>query len=460
MKTRSPLQGSARKRFLLSVATLFLACKVHADPIAPTGNAGEGREKSGSTDASWSAFGQLTNVTQWHGSFRSPYGGTNSLAAGGPAEETTDATLYAGSRLWRGAEFWVNPEIDQGFGLSGTLGVAGFPSGEAYKIGANAPYLRLPRVFVRQYIPLGEPGEHVETVANQFAYQSAGDSLTITAGKLSVVDIFDVNRYAHDPRGDFMNWALIDAGTFDYAADAWGFTYGAAAELARGPWTLRGGIFQLSPVPNGKITGVDFSQYSLLAELETRCDWGGRPGKAKVLGFVNRGNMGNYADAVQLASQSGGTPNTASVRRFSSRPGISVDLEQEVSSEIGLFARAGANDGRFEAYEFTEINKTVSAGLSLAGERWGRPEDKVGIGAVLNGLSGDARSYFSAGGLGILIGDGRLNYGSEQIVEVYYSLKVNARLSLSVDYQHIENPAYNRDRGPVSVYGMRLHAEL
>jgi high affinity Mn2+ porin len=315
-------------------------------------------------------------------------------------------------------------------------------------------------MFVRQYIPLGETGEHVETVANQFAYQSAADSLTITVGKLSVVDIFDVNRYAHDPRGDFMNWALIDAGTFDYAADAWGFTYGAAAELARGPWTLRGGIFQLSPAPNGKITGVDFGQYSLLAELETRYSWSGRPGKVKVLGFVNRGKMGTYADAVQLASQSGGTPNTASVRRFSSRLGVSVNFEQEASSEIGVFARAGANDGRFEAYEFTEINKTVSAGLSLAGVRWGRPEDKVGIGAVVNSLSGDARSYFSAGGLGILIGDGRLNYGSERIVEVYYSLKVNARLSVSIDYQHVENSAYNRDRGPVSVYGMRLHAEM
>jgi high affinity Mn2+ porin len=453
MTRRSRLPGARRARLRIPVAALFvsLASLAHADPGPAAA--------SDHPDESWAAFGQLTNVTQRHASFRSPYSGANSLAADGPAEETTDATLYAGVRLWRGAELWVNPEVDQGFGLSATLGVAGFPSGEAYKIGANAPYLRLPRVFVRQYIPLGDAGEHVDAAANQFAYSSAADSLTITAGKFSVVDIFDANRYAHDPRLDFMNWALIDAGTFDYAADAWGYTYGAAAELARGPWTMRGGIFQLSPAPNGKITAIDFSQYSLVAELERRYDWAGRPGNAKLLGFVNRGRMGTYADAVELASQSGGTPDTASVRRFRLRPGVSLDLEQEIWSGIGVFARAGANDGRFEAYEFTEINKTASAGLSVTGERWGRPQDKLGIGAVVNALSADARKYFSAGGLGILIGDGRLNYGTEQIVELFYSLKLCPHVAVSVDYQHIQNPAYNRDRGPVSVYGLRLHAD-
>ena len=345
------MPSSRRTRLRVSVAVIFisLAPFAHADPdpAAP----------SDRRDESWGAFGQLTNVTQRHGSFRPPYSGTNSLAADGPAEETTDATLYAGARLWRGAELWINPEVDQGFGLSATLGVAGFPSGEAYKIDANAPYLRLARVFVRQNIPLGDAMEHVDAAANQFAYSSATDSPTITVGKFSVVDIFDANRYAHDPRADFMNWARIDAGTFDYAADAWGYTYGAAAELARGPWTVRGGVFQLSPAPNGKITALDFSQYLLVAELERRYDWAGRPGSAKLLGFVNRGRMGTYADAVQLASQSGRTPDTAAVRRSRLRPGVSLDLEQEISSGIGVFARAGANDGRFEAYEFTEITR-------------------------------------------------------------------------------------------------------
>jgi high affinity Mn2+ porin len=448
-----------RARALLAIAAIVVAPAIRAEGTSPS-PAADAAPRSEAPEQAWAVFGQITNVTQKHNRFHAPYSGANSLDANGRAEETTDVTAYAGARLWRGAEVWVNPEVDQGFGLSGTLGAAGFPSGEAYKVGANAPYLRLPRLFIRQYVPLGGSSEHVDGVANQLAYESASDSLAVTVGKFSVVDIFDTNRYAHDPRGDFMNWALIDAGSFDYAADAWGFTHGAAAELALGPWTVRGGVFQLSPAPNGKVTAVDFSQHSWVGEIERRYEWGGRPGKMKVLGFVNRGKMATYDDAVQLANQVGGTPSAAAVRRFRSRPGVSFNVEQELSSAIGVFARAGANDGRFEAYEFTEINKTLSGGLSLGGAGWGRPEDKFGIGAVVNALSGNARRYFAAGGLGILIGDGRLNYGRERIAEMYYSFKATSHLSLSIDYQYLLNPAYNRDRGPISVFGARLHAEL
>jgi high affinity Mn2+ porin len=444
---------------VLAFAVLSLPVEAAAaEPAEVASSAGQsgGRDES---QQAWAVFGQLTNVTQRNNVFRSPYAGANSLDPKGGTEETTDATLYLGHRLWRGAEFWINPEIDQGFGLSGTLGAGGFPSGEAYKIGANAPYLRLPRAFVRQNIALSGVEEPVEAALNQLAYHRAASSVTITVGKFSVVDIFDANRYAHDPRTDFMNWALIDAGTFDYAADAWGFTYGGVAELEQGPWTVRGAIFQLSPAPNGKITAVDFSQFSLVGEIERSYEWNGRPGKVKLLGFANRAEMGKYADAV-LASRPGGTPSTAAVRQLSWRPGISINVEQEASSELGVFARAGVNDGRFEAYEFTEINQTVSAGISLAGATWGRPDDRVGIGAVVNALSDDARRYFAAGGLGILIGDGRLTYGTEQIVELYYALKVNSHVAVTVDYQHLQHPAYNRDRGPVSVFGARLHVEL
>ena len=199
----------------------------------------------------WAIHGQLTNVTQRHPRFSSPYSGENSLDASGRAEETTDITLYAGLRLWQGAELWINPEIDQGFGLSNTVGVAGFPSGEAYKVGANKPYLRLPRAFIRQVIAMGGDEQRVEAAANQLAGTKAADNLTITIGKFSVGDIFDINSYAHDPRADFLNWSLIDSGAFDYAADAWGFTYGAAAEWTQSNWTVRGGVFQLSKIPQG-----------------------------------------------------------------------------------------------------------------------------------------------------------------------------------------------------------------
>ena len=408
----------------------------------------------------WALHGQITNVTQGHRRFTSLYSGTNSLIANGRTEETTDITLYAGVRLWRGAEFWVNPEIDQGFGLSNTVGMAGFPSGEAYKIGANVPYLRLPRAFLRQVIPLNGENVKTESAANQLGGTKAVNNVTLTVGKFSVTDIFDTNTYAHDPRGDFLNWSIIDAGAFDYAADAWGFTYGAAAEWTQDAWTLRGGVFQLSKVPNGKIVNVDFSQYMLVTELEQRYQMRGQPGKVKLLAFVNRGRMGSYRDAVQLAQQTGDTPDTGLVRQFASRPGMSINLEQELAPDLGMFLRASANNGTKEAYEFTEINRSISGGLSLKGDRWGRHGDTFGLAGVINGLSSDARQYFASGGIGILIGDGAQTYGAEKILETYYSMRVSPQVTLAVNYQHVNNPAYNRDRGPVSIFGLRAHAEF
>ena len=408
----------------------------------------------------WALHGQVTNVTQSHPRFTSPYSGTNSLIANGRTEETTDITLYAGVRLWRGAEFWINPEIDQGFGLSNTVGMAGFPSGEAYKIGANVPYPRLPRVFLRQVIPLSGELVKMESSANQLAGSKAANNVTLTIGKFSVTDIFDTNTYAHDPRGDFLNWSIIDAGAFDYAADAWGFTYGAAAEWTQDAWTLRGGVFQLSKVPNGKIVNVDFSQYMLVTELEQRYQMRGHPGKAKLLAFVNRGRMGAYRDALQLAQLAGDTPDTGLVRRFASRPGVTINLEQELAPDLGMFLRASLNNGTKEAYEFTEINRSISGGLSLKGGRWGRDDDTFGLAGVVNGLSSDARRYFANGGIGILIGDGGQTYGAEKVLETYYSMRVNRHVTLAVNYQHVNNPAYNRDRGPVSIFGVRAHAEF
>jgi len=411
-------------------------------------------------DADWAFHAQATNVTQHHQSFLAPYSGDNSLAPRGRTEETTDLTAYLGVRPWRGAELWLNPEIDQGFGLSNTVGVAGFPSGEAYKVGANRPYLRLPRVFLRQVIPLGGASETVEGGANQFAGTRTSERLELTIGKFSVTDLFDTNTYAHDPRADFLNWSVIDTGTFDYAADAWGFTYGAAAEWFRGSRTLRAGLFQLSKVPNGKVTSVDFSEQMWVGEFEQRLDWQGHPGKIKLLGFLNHGRMGRYDDAVAAANQSGGVPDIAAVRRTGSRGGVSLNVEQEVAADLGLFARAGINQGGKEAYEFTEINRTVSAGAALKGGRWGRADDTVGVAGVVNALSSEAKDYLTRGGIGILIGDGQLAYAPEKIFETYYAARLNPHLSLTVDFQHVLNPAYNHARGPVSIFAARAHVEF
>jgi high affinity Mn2+ porin len=415
-------------------------------------------QQSGEED--WAIYGQATNVTQKAARFRSPYQGPNSLNPNGHTEATNDVTLYAGWRLGPATEVWINPEIDQGRGLSDTLGMAGFPSGEAYKVGANAPYLRIPRLFVRHVISLGQAREQLEPEANQLGGTRVRDNIILTIGKFAATDIFDTNTYAHDPRADFLNWSVIDAGTFDYAADPWGYTYGLAAEWNESDITARAGIFQLSPVPNSKITAIHFGQYMLVAEFEQRYVWQNHPGKIKLLAFANKANMARYDDAVRFGQTHGTTPDVAAVRRPGWRPGISINFEQELTPDIGVFARAGINDGSKEAYEFTEINRTLAAGVAIRGTQWGRPGDTVGIAAVINGLSSEARAYFERGGLGILIGDGALSYGHEKIIEAYYSSRLNKWLSVSFDFQHARNPAYNRSRGPVPIYALRLHAQF
>jgi high affinity Mn2+ porin len=408
----------------------------------------------------WDLRGQLTHEWQWHPAFTAPYSGTNSMNAARETKETTDVTLYAGLRLSGNSEIWANLEEDQGFGLSDTLGLAGFSSGEAYKVGESYPYFRIPRFFYRKTIGLGGKAQHVEADANQFDKQQTADNVILTVGKFSVVDVFDTNAYAHDPRGDFMNWSIVDAGAFDYAADAWGYSIGGALEWTRSDWTLRGGLFDLAKTPNNKVLDPKFSQYETVVELEKRFQLSNHPGKVKLLSFLNRGNMGNYADAVQLAQQTHATPETALVRRFSSRPGLALNLEQEIAPGLGGFMRASVNRGSKEAHDFTEINRSCSAGLALSGSRWGRKGDTAGAAAAVNALSGAAQAYFAAGGIGILIGDGNLNYGEEKILETYYSLAATEHIKLAFDYQHVANPAYNRDRGPISISSARLHVEF
>jgi high affinity Mn2+ porin len=402
--------------------------------------------------------GQATFLGQYDPPFRAPYSGQNSLTPN-TARETADVTLYAGVRLWQGAEAWINPEIDQGFGLSGTLGVAGFTSGEAYKVGADFPYLRLQRAFVRQTIDLGGEVQKVDAGLNQFSGSQTSDRLVFTVGKIGVVDIFDTNKYAHDPRGDFMNWSIVDTGTFDYAADAWGYTVGGAAEWYQGPWTLRGGLFDLSIAPNATTLDPTFGQFQSIGEIERRYSIWDQPGKLAVTGFLTRGRMGSFEDAILLAAMTGGPANIAAVRQYQSRGGISMNLEQQLMPNVGFFARAGFANGDIEPYEFTDIDRTVAAGLSISGKQWGRDDDTFGIAGVVNGISKEHQAFLNAGGLGILVGDGQLpNPGTERIMETYYSFPVLAA-RVTLDYQLIVNPAYNRDRGPVSVLGFRVHTQ-
>ena len=403
--------------------------------------------------------GQTTLVSQYAFPFRAPYSGQNSLASNA-GRETFDVNLYFGFRPWVGAEIWVDPEIDQGFGLSGTFGVAGFPSAEAYKVGSAYPYARIPRAYLRQTIDLGGDVQKVDAGINQFAGSQTADRLVITVGKFSVVDIFDSNRYAHDPRGDFLNWTLVNTGAFDYAADAWAFTYGAAIEWYSGQWTFRAGIFDGPVVPNSTDLDPAFGQFQMVGEIERRYELWGQPGKIAVTGYLTRARMGSFADAVQLAALTGGPADISAARTYTSKPGIAANLEQQILPGVGLFARAGYTPGKLEAYAFTDADTTLSGGASLSGKLWGRPDDNLGLAGILNTISNVHQAYFAAGGYSALIGDGALPHpGAEKILEVYYSLPIYS-WQLTLDYQFITNPAYNRDRGPVSVVATRLHAQF
>jgi high affinity Mn2+ porin len=234
---------------------------------------------------------------------------------------------------------------------------------------------------------------------------------------------------------------------------------GAAAEWYQGPWTLRAGLFDLSIAPNQTALDPTFGQFQSIGEIERRYSIWDQPGKIAVTGFLTRGRMGSFEDAILLAAMTGGPANIAAVRQYQSRGGISMNLEQQLMPNVGFFARAGFANGDIEPYEFTDIDRTVAAGFSISGKQWGRDDDTFGIAGVVNGITSVHEAFLNAGGLGILVGDGQLsNPGSERIMETYYSFPVLAA-RVTLDYQLIVNPAYNRDRGPVSVLGFRVHTQ-
>jgi high affinity Mn2+ porin len=409
----------------------------------------------------WSLHGQMTGIYQGNLRFTSPYQGPNSLDPGNRWRETVSATAYLGRRLWDGAELYFNPEANQGFGLSGTRGLAGFANGEAQKAGSDTPKPNVARLFLRQTFGFGGEQEAVEDDLNKMAGMQDVSRLQVTLGKFAAPDIFDDNKYAHDPRTAFFNWSIWEAGAWDYPADQKGYTDGIALDFNQKGWALRGGWFLEPKVANDRNLDPRFwKHFGAAAELELRHRIGEQPGNVKLLAFANRANMGSLREATDLAVASGTDADITPVRRDRFKYGLAVNLEQAISDELGGFARVSWNDGRTEAWAFTDIDTSVSLGASLKGGRWGRPADTVGLAAAMNLISAAHQDFLAAGGTGILVGDGRLSYGPEGILEAYYALTIVDPLVLTLDYQLAVNPAYNSDRGPVSIFGARVHAQF
>ena len=341
------------------------------------------------------------------------------------------------------------------------MGLAGFSNGEAQKAGAPFPKIRAQRYFFRQTFGLGGEQETVEDGPNQLAGKRDIDRITLTVGRIAIGDIFDANSYAHDPRADFMNWAIWSAAAYDFPADLPGFTRGAVVELNQRHWALRMGVFQVPEEPNSDV--LTFKTGGAGVEWEGRYAIFAQPGKLRLGAFANRGNTGSYNEAVAIAAADPSIDiNDAmvSIRRQRPKYGFYANVEQAISKDVGVFARASWNDGNNEILSFTDIDRSLSGGVSVMGSSWGRPNDKFGLGGAINGLSGPHRDFLAAGGLGLLIGDGALNYREEKILETFYAYNVNKWTTATFDYQFIANPAHNADRGPVSIFAARVHAEF
>jgi high affinity Mn2+ porin len=418
----------------------------------------KGQDSTNSTPPggqSWNIHIQSTVVGQGHPSFPAEYTGLNSLMHGNEIKDTVSVDVTGGVRLWRGGEFFGDALTWQGYGLSSTLGVAGFPNGEAYRVGKTYPDVYICRAFIRETIGFGGEKEAAVDAPSELGGTKDVRRLTFTVGHLSATDIFDTNAYAKDARSQFMNWTLITNGAWDYPADSLGFTNGAAVELNSRTWTGRLGIFQVSKVANGIRMDWNLAKaWSAVAEIERRYSPRGHAGALRLLAYDTRAHMGSYQETLNNPSLNEDIALTGAYRY---KYGFGINLEQEIRKNLGAFARLGWSDGKNQTYEFTDVDRTATAGLSLKGARWRRPQDTVGLAVVVNGISAVHLQYLAAGGLVITVGDGALNYRPEGIVEVYYNWKIAKHFQLTPDYQFAQDPAYNHARGPANLFALRMH---
>ncbi|WP_018266915.1 carbohydrate porin [Methylosinus sp. LW4] len=423
----------------------------------------------------YSFHGQTTAVVQGYPKFPALYSGSHSFPPKGLADAGSTSNLFFGMRVWDGGAVYLNPEVDMGYGLANSVGAASYVNGAVAKVGRAAPYMRFQRYFLRQIIGLnggekvedpetGSYNEVLESTQNQLSGKVDKDRVILTIGKFSVPDIFDDNKYAHDPTTGFLNFGVNTLAAFDYAADSWGYTYGAALEWKQDWWTARGGLFQLSEIPNGPYIEPQIGrQFMGVAEFEARYDLLEQPGVIKFLAFADNGNLAKVQDAIDFAYLTGNFPpdvNNPWIRKRHVKVGGGLNVQQQLSKEVGVFLRASMSDGRFETVDYTDIDRSLSVGFTAAGALWDRDKDEIGGAMVFSGLAGPRVSYFGLGGTSVYIGDGRLSYAGEKVLETYYKYNVRDGVELTLDYQLIGNPAHNSARGPVNIFGLRLHAQF
>jgi len=423
----------------------------------------------------------------------SSQGTRSSLPTQGQARETQSIDMYYGYRLGWNTELHIDGLIWQGFGLNNTFGINDFPNGEGFKVGVRYPNFSFARFFLRKTINLdGKRQESVDDDLLTLAGKQDTNRITITMGRFSAKDVFDNNSYSNDPRQQFMNWALMADAAWDYPADPLGFTTGIAIEWNKPKWTLRYGWFQMSklrnqftaeglyltiPAEDDTGDGKIFQDWAMVTEFEHRHSIGVHPGAVRLLAYDDHANIGSYKAAVALAnspailanwgtpanflaSDNGVTGGIDSTHALRNTWGFGLNMEQEITKNIGAFSRIGWNCGQNEAWEFTDANWTATFGVSIKGEKWKHPDDVIGAAFIASGISQANQNFLANGGVGILTGDGALNYGPEKNVELFYDHKISRYFRSAVDYQFVDDPAFNKDRGPIpGIFALRLHFE-
>jgi len=410
-------------------------------------------------DERFSVHGQSTVINQYKPSFSAKYSGPNSLKTETESVLSTTFSLFLGARLWEHASIYLNPEVAGGSGLSGSSGVGAATNGETYRIGDTAPTFELARLYFRQIIPFTGETSRQESDQNQLAGRMPTHYVSLTVGKICLSDFFDINSYSHDPRTQFMSWALMSNGAWDFAANTRGYTPSIVLEWVTPRNEIRYDFSLLPKVANGMDMNWNIQEArSQTIEYTRNYSISGEKGSVRLLSYMNVCNMGSYNESVALHSS---VPDITATRQNNRvKYGFGLNAEQAISNDLGAFFRAGWNDGNTETWAFTEIDRTVSLGLSGKGNRWNRPDDCVGIATVLSGLSAAHMNYLKAGGKGFELGDGNLNYSAENLTECYYSFQLSKNISLSATYQYLIHPGYNKDRGPVNVFSARVHLQI
>ncbi|HZE83312.1 MAG TPA: carbohydrate porin [Puia sp.] len=462
--------GNTYRLFFLTVCFLGSLLYVSAQQSSAVRQSAGPDSTAGNNDAlfsdsGWSYHFQFTGIVQGHPSFKSPYSGQNSQLNDKERAYSVTSTLYLGRKLWKGASLYFNPEMAGGKGVGSTLGIAAFPNGETFRIGNPEPTVYIARIFLRQHITLDK--DHYEEIsddANQVKERVSTSRLTLSAGKFSVGDFFDGNNVSHDPRSDFMNWALMSNGAYDYAANTRGYTYGFVAEYVKPGWTLRFATVLEPEYANGPTLDIHYLHtHSENLEFEKRYSLQGHKGAIRLLGYYNVNKAPNYKDAVS-AHLNGDTSMLDAIygkKYGAGKLGFGINADQELSGSANAFLRVGWNDGRNASWAFAEIDNTISGGIRISGKSWRRQADNIGIALLSDGLSGGHRDFLKIGGYGFMIGDGQLpNYGREGVAELFYESKLFTNCWLTLNYQLVGHPAYNKDRGPINLFAARLHIEL